>query len=110
MSLGMTYEEYWYGKADMVQAYYRAYTFTRKRRNEEMWVQGIYVCRAVAVAINNNFKGREKYFTEPLDIYPKTIEEKEIEKEKERKKVMEFFNNLKRKWDSKNGNNRQPNT
>lgn len=107
MSIGMSYKEYWYGKPSMVVAYKRAYDYTRKKRNEEMWVQGMYIERAVTTAISSHFsKGKVKYYEEPLDIYPKTVEEKELEKEKARRKVIAFFDNLKQRWDSNNGNNR----
>ena len=106
MSIGMSYKDYWFGKADMVVHYKRAFDFSRKRRNEELWVQGIYTERAVSTALSGAFKGRLKYFDKPLDIYPKTVEEKEMEKEQARRKVIAYFDELKRRWDSKNGNNR----
>lgn len=106
MSIGMTYKDFWYGNPSMVRTYKRAYDFKRKEVNQQMWVQGMYISRAVAVGISNQFdKGKTKYFEEPLDIYPKTLEEKEAEKERQRKKVIEYFTQLKQRWDN-NGNNR----
>lgn len=100
MSIGMSYNEYWYGSADLVKAYYEAYKYRRKEKNQELWLQGLYF----AYAISSNFSKKDKYPKEPLDIYPKTAEEKRIEVEEKRRKVIEYFTELQKRW--KNGNNR----
>lgn len=104
MAIGMSYEEYWYGESNLVSYYKNAFDYKRKMRNEELWIQGMYNLKAVSVALNNAFKGHDKYFEKPLDIYPKTLVEKEEEKRKERKKIIEYFSLLKQRWD--NGNTR----
>ena len=100
MSLGMSYHEYWYGEPQLVKYYYEAYNYRRKEKNQELWLQGLYF----AHAISSNFSKKDKYPKEPLDIYPKTAEEKRIEQENNRKKVIDYFTNLQQRWN--NGNNR----
>ena len=41
MSIGMTYNEYWYGDPLMVRDYYRAFRIRRKQEDERMWLQGL---------------------------------------------------------------------
>lgn len=50
-----------------------------------MWLQGLYFCHAVSVALSNAFDKNSKaeYMSKPLDIFPKTEEEIEEEQEKE---------------------------
>lgn len=104
MSIGMSYDEYWFQNCDRVIAYKRAYDYKRKAENERLWVNGMYSLKAIGVAINNAFKGHEKYFEKPLDIYPKTLEEKQEEEKQNRKKVIDFFTSFKERWDNKHGN------
>ena len=91
----MTYEEFWHG--DPIMAYYYAekYKLFRKRKNEEMWVNGIYTLNALQVALNNAFnKHKVDYIKKPFDIFPKTDMEIEMEKQAERKKLVKWLNSL----------------
>ena len=100
--MGMSLEEYWIGHPCLVRYYKDAYDINRKNKNQEMWLNGMYMIRAILTA----FDKKTKYFDKPLDIYPKTQAEKEREKEAQKKKVIEHFNLLKQRWDRENGNNR----
>ena len=81
----MSYEQFWYGEPRMARAYEEAYMLKQRKRNEEMWIQGSYVCNAVSVAINNALsKRRIDYLKKPLDIYPKTEAEMQEEIRQER--------------------------
>lgn len=102
MALGMSYYEYWYGNAYLVKYYKNAFDVKRKMRNEEMWVQGMYELRAICTALDTTKK--TKYYEKPLDIYPKTEDEKFAEKEEMKRKIIEHFNLLKQRWDMKYGN------
>lgn len=96
MSIGMTYDEYWYGDCYLTRVYYEKNRIDIKRRNEEMWLQGLYINNAVTVAINTFFgKSKSvKYLEKPLDILPKTKEEKEQEEKEYLEKVVRFLNGL----------------
>lgn len=78
MSYGMSRDEYWNGDIRAAFDYVEAEQYRFKRRNEEMWLQGAYICDAVAVAVHNTVvlglnKGRgEKatYPDKPYDFTP----------------------------------------
>ena len=99
MSYGMSYQDYWYGTSDMTKFYRDSHILKNKARNQELWLLGIYFTRSIQVALDP--KGKAKYFEEPIDIYPKTEAEKKAEVEKQRRKVIDYFTQLKQRW--KNG-------
>lgn len=79
----------------MVKAYREAYTLQRRKENENMWLQGMYVYKALEAVIGTAFgKNRIKYVQEPFDLFPKTKIEIEQEKEAERQKLINFLNRL----------------
>lgn len=46
LSIGMTYELFWLGDPRLVKAYREAHELRNIQKNQELWVQGIYVFRA----------------------------------------------------------------
>ena len=95
MTYGMTYEQYWFGDPYMVKAYEDAYLLKRRVRNEELWLQGLYIYRAVHAVVASALSGRqEKYITNPLDFLPKTKAEKMREEYEKRQKVINYFDSL----------------
>lgn len=104
MAIGMPYEEYWYGHPYLVKLYKDIYNHKRKEENQKMWVNGMYMQKAVSVAISNAFGHRAKYFEKPLDIFPKTEEEKQQDVLRERQKIIESLNLFKQRWENKYGN------
>lgn len=88
LALGMTYEQFWDGDPDLVRAYRSADRIRRRRRNEEMWLEGIYMVEALSATVGNMFsKGsKHQYPNEPLPI---TQEEQQERKEREQKAKME---------------------
>lgn len=103
MSIGMTYEEYWYASPHLVIAYKKAHKLRQQQLNEQLWLQGMYIHDAFAVVISNCFgKGRkQKYPTEPYEIYKKDDREIRQNAEKERTKAIESLNALKGMMDFK---------
>lgn len=87
----------------MVIYYKQAYEYKRKEENQKMWLNGMYMIRAIRTAFDPK---KEKYPEKPFDIYPKTETEKVAEIETNRQKVIEYFNLFKQGWDNQNGNNR----
>lgn len=106
MSIGMTYDEYWYGEAERAKYYRDAHILKNKSRNQELWLQGAYFIYSIQVALDS--KKKAKYPEEPFNIFPKTEAEKKADIEKERRKVIDYFTQIKQRWD--NGNNRQSDT
>lgn len=88
----------------MTRAYAQAYLLKRRVNNEEMWLQGVYICHALQSVIGTAFgKQKIKYIEKPLEIYGKTDTEKEQEARAERQKLINYLNKLKRSADSKQG-------
>jgi hypothetical protein len=95
MSYGMTYEQFWYGDPNMTIAYREAYTLQRRKENEDMWLQGMYIYSALQAVIGTAFGKRQiKYEQKPFDLFPKTKLEVEQEKAQERQKLINFLNKL----------------
>ena len=90
MSIGMTYDEFWNQDVAMVRAYRKSDELKRRRQNETLWMQGIYVRDALLATVGNMFsdKGSTKneYPTEP---YPVTAEQVAEKKEEEYRKMEE---------------------
>ena len=81
MSLGMTYDEFWNQNVDMARAYRTADEMRRKRQNEAMWVQGLYIRDALVCTVGNMFSGKSgmkhEYPKEPYAITEVEIRERE---------------------------------
>ena len=104
MLYGMTYEQFWFGDPWMVRAYAQAYLLKRRAKNEELWLEGIYMTNAFQVVLGNAFgKKKLKYLEKPLDIFEKTEAEKEREVRAERQKLINWLNKLKKSADTKQG-------
>lgn len=90
MSYGMTYEQFWCGDPWMVNAYKDAYILKRRIENENAWIAGAYVMQALTASLNNAFsKTSMKYVKAPLDLFPKTRAEKNMEITEAKNKVIE---------------------
>ena len=104
MLYGMTYEQFWFGDPWMTRAYAQSYLLKRRVQNEEMWLNGIYTVHAFQTALGNAFsKKKHEYLKQPLDIFEKTEAEKQQEIRKERQKLVDFLNRLKKSADLKKG-------
>ena len=93
---GMTWEQYWNGDPWMVVQYAETHRLRVQQRNEELWLQGLYMHDAFAVVLSNAFAAKgstpKKYLEKPLDILPKTEEEKAAEEERELRKMIRQLN------------------
>lgn len=86
MSIGMSYEEFWDGDVSMVEAYRKSYELRERRRNQELWLQGMYfyeaLCDASPLFRFSMKKGVIK--PEPYVKEPYPISEAEVRERKER--------------------------
>ena len=102
MLYGMTYEQYWFGDPWIVKAYKQAYDLQCRKRNEELWLGGVYTLDAFSTVLSNAFrkKGTQaaRYMSKPLDIFPKTKAEQEAEAEREREKVIRALTVWGKNW------------
>ena len=87
MSIGMTYDEFWNQDVRLVEVYRRAAELRDKRRNQELWLQGMYIyealCDASPLFRFSTKKGSikpEPYVKEP---YPITVSEVKAREERE---------------------------
>lgn len=79
LSIGMTYEQYWYDDPYLINAYIEAEKIKQRKRNNEMWLQGLYIYQAVGALspVLNPFSKKhraERYMKQPI---PLTDEERE---------------------------------
>ena len=86
MSIGMTYDEFWNQDVSLVEVYRKAAELRDKRRNQEMWLQGMYIYEALCDAsplFRTSFK-RGAIKPEPYAKEPYPITEEEVRAREER--------------------------
>lgn len=91
MSIGMTFDQYWYGDVRMTKAFVEADRLRQARMNNEAWLQGMYFFHAMSSALSNSHRTKKsdpisEYPSQPYDIFPKheTRKEREDREEQER--------------------------
>ena len=47
LAIGMTYDQYWNGDCTLTKYYRKADEIRKERRNEELWLQGMYIYEAL---------------------------------------------------------------
>jgi hypothetical protein len=81
MSIGMTYDEFWFQDVDLVRVYRKADDLRRRRQSEALWLQGVYVRDALLCTVGNMFSGKSatkhEYPREPYPVTQEQIEERE---------------------------------
>ena len=104
MLCGMSYDEFWYGDPFRAVTYRAAHRLRIEQANQQLWLQGLYVHNAVAVAINNAFsKQKQKYIAEPIQIFKPTEDEQKAKIEETRRKLVEKLNAWKDQFDQAKG-------
>ena len=105
MLYGMSYDDFWYGKPELATAYRKLHRLQAEQTNQQLWLQGLYIHNAVAVAINNAFsKQKQKYISEPVRLFPMTEDEKETKAEETRQKLIAKLNACKDAFNKSKGN------
>ncbi len=90
LSIGMSYDQFWNDDPWLAKAYREADLLSRKRRNEELWLQGLYIYEAlccVAPVLNPMAKAGttiRPYAQRPYPITREDMEEERVRKEEER--------------------------
>lgn len=93
MSIGMSYEQYWYGDPKLLRSYVKAEQFRQQRKNNEIWLQGLYVYIAIGnlVPVLNPFSKdhkAQKYLDRPIPLTKKEMEDRENERIEKMKSYM----------------------
>ena len=100
LSIGMSAEEYWNGDCELVKYYRKAQELRTHIKNQELWLQGLYVYEALC-AVSPVLHAFAQKGTKPLPYpsrpYPLTEKEKEeqerlTQKEKRAKLKAAFIN------------------
>lgn len=99
MAMGQTPDEYWNGDPDLVKAYRQAFNIRLEQRNNELWLQGLYILDALSVVIGNSFGGKgqkkRKYMENPIRITPLTEQEKIEQQQREWEKIDRALHEMK---------------
>ena len=95
ISWGMTWNEFWFESLDRLHAYWQANQYSIERRNQEIWLQGLYNKVAVASALDN----KNKYPAEPKRITEMTDTEREAENKRKVEKLRDILTAHKQDWD-----------
>ena len=101
LSIGMTYEQYWEGDPTLAKYYRQAEELRTERKNQELWLQGLYIYEAlcdVAPILHSMAKKGTKarpYSAQPYAITERQrrqeIEENERKVADKGKRMMEMF-------------------
>lgn len=94
----MSADEFWYGEPYLAEAYREAQRLRDERRNQELWLQGLYIYDAVGVVVSNSFGGKghkkQSYRDHPLELHPKKQTPEEA-----RQIIVDQLNAWKEAWD-----------
>lgn len=94
----MTWDEFWHSSLDRLEAYWQANQYSKERRNQELWLQGLYIRIAVASCLDSR---KNKYPEKPQRITEMTKMEKEAENKRMVSELREALMAHKRRWDAK---------
>lgn len=115
LAIGMTFAEYWEGDPLLAQYYRKAYRIKQDEKNNDAWLQGMYVYDAVSTALHNALRGLGKnkppvkdYAKQPYELYNKVKSEAEKAKEVEveQEKAAAWMENFVRMNSSKSQSHR----
>ena len=83
LSIGMTYEQYWESDPMLVKYYKQAYEMKYDRRNQELWLQGLYFYNALGAIVPVK-KGAEqpKYPDKPFSLTENQRKQEKVAEEK----------------------------
>lgn len=95
----MSWDEFWNSSLDRLAAYWQANQYNIERRNQELWMQGIYVQAAVASCLAG--KGKARYPDKPYRITEMSEIELEMENKRKVEQMREMLMEHKRRWDAK---------
>ena len=92
LAIGMTYDQYWNDNPLLVKSYRKAAELRKEQRNEELWLQGMYIYEAlcdVSPVLNANAKKGTKPHPYSEKPYAITESQRKYEEEEHARKVAE---------------------
>ena len=88
LAMGMTWTQFWIDEPELTVAYRKSEMIKRRRKNEELWLEGIYVAEALSATVGNIFtKGQKHQY--PAEPFPITVDEQQERREREERNRME---------------------
>lgn len=97
MSMGMSYNDYWYGDVRMTKQVVEANRLRRREENERLWLQGMYIYDGIGRLLSNAFSDKEsEMLSYPEKPYPlfegkKTPKELEGQEEAEERRARAYM-------------------
>lgn len=94
LSIGMTADEFWNQDCLLTEYYRKAFEMKKNRKNEELWLQGLYVYNALCAvspllhAFAKDGTTASPYLDRPIPLTKKEAEERELAAQKERYEKM----------------------
>ena len=78
LSLGMDLHDYWHGDPALVRYYREKQEIERSRKNQELWLAGLYDYHALMAALSSTFgSSSEGYISEPIPLTKEEAQERE---------------------------------
>lgn len=100
----MSYDEYWLGPPGLCSVYRQAHKLKIESKNQQLWLQGLYIYKAFAAVISGMFsKSSEGYLSEPIRITSLTEREKEEKAKKSRQELVNRLSAWEAAWKSNKG-------
>ena len=88
LAMGMTWTQFWEDEPELTIAYRKSDMIRKRQKNEELWLEGMYVAEALSATVGNMFaKGQKHQY--PTEPFPITVEEQQERREREEKARME---------------------
>lgn len=87
LAIGMSYDLYWNGDCRLTECYRRAEEIKQRQRNQELWLQGMYIYEAlcdvspILQAFAKKGTKPTPYSSEPYAITAKQVQEKREKQE-----------------------------
>lgn len=88
LSVGMSWEQFWDKEVEICKHYRRAYELQRQRKNENLWLQGMYIYEALCdvAPVLHAFASKDakpiEYSDRPYPLTEKERIQRQIEKER----------------------------
>lgn len=95
LAMGMTYEQYWNGDVDLVRYYKKAQEIKNQRKNQELWLQGMYIYEVLCdVAPIYHAFAKSGTKPRPYSEQPYPLTQEEQEQKEERARQVEYEKGL----------------